>query len=211
MAYIGTSPVPAQNIQGPAGARGPSTDAQPVWNYTTGQNIRVACYTNAAKARLLLNGKEVGETKNYDNNTGIITWDIPYAAGTLEVEGLNASGSKTCGYTIRTTGKPSALQASIETSSIANGKGLAQIKIQVVDENGLPVLLADNEVTCTIEGPAKLLGIEAANGQDMTNYTSNVRRAFRGRMLAYIQPTGETGGITVRFSAPLIGSVEVKL
>ena len=212
MAYVGTSPAPnPANAQGPAGGRGPSTDAQPVWNYTDGQLIRVSCYTNAAKARLLLNGREVGTTKNYDDETGVITWDVPYAAGTLEVEGLNAAGNKTCGAAIRTSGRPYTLTAKVEASSIANGKGLAQISLQVIDEKGIPVILADNEITCTIAGPAKLLGLEAGNGQDMTNYRDNIHRVFRGRMLAYIQATGETGGITVRFTAPLLEPVEVKL
>ena len=48
-----------------------------VWNYEEGQSIRVVCYTNDAKARLELNGKIVGEMKDYDDNTGIIDWDIP--------------------------------------------------------------------------------------------------------------------------------------
>jgi len=212
VAYIGTSPAPnPQNVQGPGQSRGPSTDAQPVWNYEDGQIIRVACYTNAAKARLLLNGREAGATKDYDDNTGIIWWDIPYAAGTLEVVGMDASGNKTCGYTIRTTGRPYALKATIEDNSIANGKGLAQIKIEVVDENGIPVILSEDEITCTIEGPARLLGLEAGNGRDMTNYRDNVHRVFRGRILAYVQATGETAGITVKFTAPWLEPVEVKL
>jgi len=58
----------------------------PIWNYAEGQNIRIPCYTNAAKARLLLNGKEVGAIKEYDDYTGIISWDVLYSPGTLEVE-----------------------------------------------------------------------------------------------------------------------------
>ena len=46
-------------------------------NYEEGQSIRGVCYTNAAKAKLLLDGREVGQTKEYDDNTGIIYWDIP--------------------------------------------------------------------------------------------------------------------------------------
>jgi hypothetical protein len=210
VAYIGTAPAPAANTQGQS--RGPSTDARPVWNYPEEQLIRVACYTNAAKARLLLNGKEVGETKNYDDNTGVITWDIPYTAGTLEVAGMDAAGNQTCEYAIRTSGVPHALKAIVEANSITTGKGgLAQITIQVVDENGNHVYLADNEVTCTITGPAVLLGLEAGNGQDMSNYRDNIHRVFHGQILSYIQSTGETGDITVTFTASLLKSVEIKL
>ena len=209
VAYVGSSLIPTIG-QGQS-SRGPATDAQPRWNYDDGQIVRVSCYTNAAKARLLLNGREVGATKDYDDETGIIFWDIPFAAGTLEVEGLDATGNKTCGSAIRTSGKPYALTAKVDASSISNGKGLAQIVLQIVDENGIPVFLADNEITCTIEGPAKLLGLEASNPTDMSNYRDNIHRVFRGRMLAYIQATGDTGGITVKFASPLLNSVEVKL
>jgi hypothetical protein len=214
VAYLGTYPAPApRNTAGQRQGqdRGPSMDAWPIWNYAEGQSIRVVCYTNAAKARLLLNGREIGETKGYDDSTGIIWWDAPYAAGKLEVEGMDAAGNKTCGYSIQTTGRPFALKATIEDNSIANGKGLAQIKIQVVDENGLPVLISDDELTCVIEGPAKLLGLEAGNGADMTNYRDNVHRVFRGRMLAYIQAAGGAGSITVKFASPWLKPVEVKL
>jgi len=203
VAYLGTSLVPRDN------RRGPSIDALPIWNYAEGQMIRVVCYTNAAKARLLLNGKEVGATKDFDDNTGVIWWEIPYEAGTLEVEGMNAAGKKICGYTLRSSGRPYALTATIEDNTISKGKGLAQIKIQVVDENNIPVKLSDDEVTCVIIGPAKLLGLEASNNSDMTNYRDNVHRVFHGRMIAYIQATGEQGSITVRFTAPWLKPVEI--
>ena len=204
MAYIGTYPTPA-NERGE-----PSIDALPVWNYTDGQNIRVVCYTNAAKARLMLNGREVGATKNYDDNTGVILWDIPYAAGTLEVVGMDAAGNKISGYSIRSSGRPNALTATVAANSIKNSKGLAQITVQVVDDNGIPVMISDDEVTCIIEGPAKLLGLEASNSADMTDSRDNVHRTFHGQILAYIQATGEAGEITVTFTAPWLKSAVVK-
>ena len=69
--YIGT--YPAGNYL--------SVDAWDSWNYTLGEMIRVVCYTNAPQARLLLDGRTVGEMKPYDPKTGIIHWDIPYAPG----------------------------------------------------------------------------------------------------------------------------------
>ena len=205
VAYLGTYPAPTRD------RGGLSTDAWPVWNYADGETIRVVCYTNAAKAQLLLNGKEAGAVKVYDDNTGIIWWDVPYAAGTLEVAGIDATGKKTCAYSIRSSGRPHALSVKVESSTITGNKGLAQVTVQVVDENDVPVMISDNEITCFIEGPAKLLGLEASNNTDMTNYRDNTHRAFHGRLLAYIQVTGETGDITVRFTAPWLKPIEVKL
>jgi len=203
VAYLGAYQAPNRDRDRVA----PSTDAWSVWNYTDGQIIRVVCYTNAAKARLLLNGNEVGATKDYDDNTGIIWWDVPYAAGTLEVVGMDAAGNKTCGYAIRTSGRPYALKATVDDYS----NGLAHITVQVTDENGIPVMISDDEIACTIDGPAKLLGLEASNNTDMGNYRDNIQRVFHGRLLAYIQETGDAGAITVKITAPWLKQVEVKM
>ena len=206
VAYIFTSPIP-----GSAENRGWFGEALPYWNYTEGQLVRINCHTNTAKARLMLNGREAGETKDYDDDTGVITWDITFSPGTLEVIGMDVAGNKTCDNMIRTTGRPYALTTIIEDNTISEGKGLAQITVQVVDENGLPVILSEDEVTCFIEGPARLLGLEAGNNKDMGNYNDAVQRTFRGRLMAYIQPIGEIGEITVRFTAPWLKPAEVKL
>ena len=71
--------------------------------------------------------------------------------------------------------------------------------------------LADNEITCTVEGPARLLGLESGNNTDMTLPVSNRRRVFMGRLMAYVQATGEEGTVTVRFTSPLLESCTVEL
>ena len=92
MAYIGTYPLKDE--------KDVSKDAWAIWNYTEGEKIRVVCYTNAAKARLELNGKVVGEAKAYDEKTGIIYWDIPFASGKLEAIGLNKDDKEVSRYAI---------------------------------------------------------------------------------------------------------------
>ncbi|MCC8154132.1 MAG: DUF4982 domain-containing protein [Tannerellaceae bacterium] len=217
MAYLGTYPTPGKGSQSQMkdvwsqleaegeGAnyeeKTPSMDAWPIWNYEEGQSIRVVCYTNAAKAKLLLDGREVGQTKEYDDNTGIIYWDIPYKAGKLEVIGMDKSGNQVSTYQIQSSKPPYALKIISAEKTISKDRGVAQIVMQIVDENGVPVMLSDNEVTCHIAGPAKLLGLEASNNEDMSDYTDNKHRVYHGRILAYIQAMGEEGEIKVRFSA----------
>jgi hypothetical protein len=191
--------------------REPSMDAWPVWNYEQGQTIRVVCYTNAAKARLELNGKVVGEEKKYDEKTGIISWDIPYETGKLEAIGLSNDGKEVSRYAITSSKQPGILVATAKTVTIDRQKGVAQVMLQVTDENGVPVMLSDNEVTCTITGPGKLLGLEAGNNTDMSDYTDNVQRVFHGHLLAYIQATGEGGPIKVKFTSPWLKAAEVTI
>lgn len=188
-----------------------SMDAWDLWNYEPGQLIRVVCYTNAPQARLLLNGKEVGQMKPYDDKSGIIYWDIPYQDGELRAEGCDAAGKVLSSYVIKTSGRPYALRATIDKEVLSLDKATAHVTIEVVDEQGTIVKLGDNDVTCQIEGPARLLGLEGSNNGDMSDYTDNHHRAFHGRLLAYIQTTGEKGEIRVKLTSPLLKGTEVVL
>jgi hypothetical protein len=164
----------------------------------------------------MLNGREVGAAKNRDDATGIISWDVPWEAGTLEVEGMDAAGGRVSGYSIRTSGRPHALKI-VENRS---GEGLSQIVVQVVDANGVPVVLSDNEITCTVEGPARLLGLEAGNNSDTGDYTDNRQRVFMGKLLACVQAAeepgeagspAEPGRATIRFTSPWLEPAEVDI
>ncbi|MBF4484995.1 sugar-binding domain-containing protein [Flavobacterium sp. CSZ] len=203
MTYIGTYPL--------KDVKDVSKDAWAIWNYTQGEKIRVVVYTNAAKARLELNGKVVGEAKAYDEKTGIIYWDIPFASGKLEAIGLSKDDKEVSRYAISTTQQPVELTIADKNITISKDKGVAKIMVQVKDQNGLPVMLSDNEVTCTISGPGVLLGLEAGNNSDMTDYTDNVQRVYHGHIAAYIQATGEAQPIKVTFTSQWLKPVEVTI
>jgi beta-galactosidase len=204
MIYVGTYPVNNDKEL--------SKDAWSLWNYADGQMIRVVCYTNAAKARLELNGKIVGEEKEYDRKTGVIYWDIPFASGKLEAIGLNNDNKVVSQYAILSSQQPNALVINEKNITIDKEKGVAKVIVQVLDEKGLPVMLSDNEVTCTVSSSGTLLGLEAGNNTNMGDYTDNVQRVFHGHLVAYIQATGTTNEpITVKFTSDWLKSTEVTI
>jgi hypothetical protein len=188
-----------------------SIDAWSSWNYSDGQMIRVVCYTNAAKARLELNGKEVGQLKKYDEKTGIIYWDIPFASGKLEAIGLNNDNKEVSRYTINSSEQPYALVCNEKSISI-DKNGVAKVIVQVVDEKGIPVMLSDNELTCTVSGAGVLLGLEAGNNTDMGDYTDTIQRVFHGHLVAYIQANGMSNEpIKIAFTSNGLKSAEVTI
>lgn len=211
--YIGTYPADSGRRPSPRrdGRIFLSTDALDSWNYALDQNIRVVCYTNAPQARLLLDGRQVGEMKPYDDKSGIIYWDIPFRPGTLKAEGCDKDGKVLSEYSITTSGHPYAIRATADRTELSRDKATAHITVTVLDENGVMVKLADNNITCTVEGPARLLGLEGADNTDMGDYRDNKQRVYNGRLLAYIQTTGEPGEITVKFSSPLLEGTQVKM
>jgi len=216
MVYIGTYPLGKKGQSGDVLTQNeehkeeaPSMDAWSSWNYKAGEMIWVVCYTNVAKAKLLLNGKQIGEIKKYNDKTGIIYWDLPYQSGELKVEGLDEQGDKLADYTVKTSGKPFAIKV---TTSVNNPKDkVAQIGIQIVDEKGVPVTNADTNITCAIVGNGALLGLEAGDNTDMGDYTDQVQKTFQGRLIAYVKKSGKTGVVKVRFSAGKLKGVTVTL
>ena len=207
--YIGTSAVRSA-FGGSRGRLNPS--APDIWNYEEGENVQVFCYTNAAQARLLLDGKVVGEMKPYDPETAIISWEIPFKPGELKAEGCDADGYVESSYVIRTSLRPYALKATADRTELdAEAGAVIQVAVEVLDENGNLVKLADNNVTCTVQGPAVLLGLESGNNTDMSSVLGMSRRVYNGRLLAYVRSTGMPGEIKVNFSSPLLKGAEVKI
>ncbi len=208
--YIGTAAhwgAPGRNGQPGRGGRnrdgGPQVSpyAPDVWNYEPGQRVRVLCYTNAPSARLLLNGQPVNADFQRDERTDILYCDIDYQPGTLRCEASNGAV-----YELTTSKQPSALRLTTDS--------LAHVFVEAVDENGVPVRVADQEVTLTVRG-GRLLGLENGNIQNnhsprrAPDYRPQSRlRLYGGRLVGYVEPTGEQA-VTVRASAPFLQSAEL--
>lgn len=107
------------------------------------------------------------------------------------------------------SGRPYAIRATADRTILSGDRATAHITVEVVDEEGAVVKLGDNEITCAVEGPARLLGLEGSDNSDMSDYTDNRHRVYHGRLLAYIQTTGGEGTVKVRFASPLLKGSEV--
>lgn len=185
-----------------------STNAPSVWNYESGELIRVVAYTNCEEAALYLNGKEIGDRKPYNDETAVIYWDIPYTAGHLEVVGYKED-KPVAKAALRSSGLPYAVKASLDKKENIKAKDCLHLQIQIEDENGIPVALADNQVTCKIEGPAKLLGLESGDNNVADNYRDNKQRCKNGKLLGYIQATGK-GKVYINLTSPLLQSSTIE-
>lgn len=187
-----------------------STSASPSWNYTEGQSVRVVCYTNMPDARLLMNGHVVGGKPQRDEATTVLYWDIEYAPGTLCCEALD--GDKVvAAYDIATYGRPYALRATADKSVLSRPDEVAQVIVEVVDEEGHWVPMSDNEVTCMSMG-VRLLGMENGDARNtMATQAGNRLRVRQGRLVAYLAPGRMHGQQTVTFSSPWLQPAEVSL
>lgn len=198
--YIGTQEMNRERAYG----NRPTMYAPDLWNYEDSSRVMVVCYTNAPQARLRLNGQIVGELKKKDERTGMVTWEMPYQPGVLVGEGVDANGRVVSSYRIATSGKPHALKATL----LEYKDNVAQIEIDVVDEHGTIVKLADNNVHCRVDKtqPMVLMGLENSDTRDMSDKTDATERVYMGRLMAYVAGKGK-----VVFSSPMLRGCSLTL
>jgi beta-galactosidase len=202
MIYIGTYPVPQGRWE-------PLIDAPSVWNYEEGDTIRVVSYTNCETARLFLNGKEIVQEQKRNDETGVISWDVVYQPGNLEVRGYKG-GEMAISDGVETTNRPHSIKAKRWNNTAVKPGDVVQIEVRIVDSQGRFVYFSDNEITCRIEGPARLLGLESSDPTDMGNYNDNKQRVYYGTLIAYIK-VEDHGFTKVSFSSPWLNGEEVEL
>jgi len=177
-------------------------NARHSWNWRTGDTIRVNCITNAEEAELFLNGKSLGKKLKRDTAARGIFWIVNYEPGELLVKGF-ANGSMVSSHQLLTAGEPNTIVAVPDKTQFHQGKKeLAHIEIILHDQNGNPVYDATNEVSFSIDGPAKLLGLESGDLASHEDYHSNTRKLFNGQLIAYVQSNGKPGNIKITISSP---------
>lgn len=171
------------------------------WPGFEGKTIPVLAYSNAERVELYCNEQSLG-TREMDDKLMYARWDVPYQPGTLKA--IAYKGDNIVSETEQTTaGKPTALKITPEESALlADGKDVGHIRIEIVDSEGRMVPHANHEVTITVEGPCRLIGIENGDPIDSTNYKLNHRRAFNGLLQGLIQSGRKSGTITITATSP---------
>lgn len=185
-------------------------EPQRSWNHEAGAKVRVLCYTNLPKVILILNGRTVGEPRERDDSTGMIEWELPFEEGKLEVVAQNKDQEEVMDV-LETSGSARAIKAEVWETRTLTKNGVAQVEIRIVDAQGRSVSGANEEVTCTINGPLRLLGMESGNTRDVGDLRSNRLRTHRGALIAYLRATGPPGKALVTFSAPSLKESVVQI
>lgn len=135
----------------------------PQWNLKgkEGEPINVWVYSNCDEVELLLNKKKLGKQTMPIN--GHLEWTIKYVPGTVEAIGYK-NGKKIATDKVQTTDAPVAIHLSANKNIInANKEDIAMITVDALDKNNLLVPDAENEITFSIQGPGKIIGVGNGN------------------------------------------------
>ncbi|MCD8540343.1 MAG: DUF4982 domain-containing protein, partial [Leadbetterella sp.] len=133
-------------------------------------------------------------------------WDIPYQAGKLEVVASDQNGRETARYAVTTSGRPHAID--ILSAEKSPEGDIAQIVLQVKDEKRSTRDVVRRRDHRAALRPATLLGMEAGNNQDMTDYTDNKHRGVPRPMVIYLRLEDKNAQVKVRLTSPWLQPAE---
>lgn len=183
----------------------PMAHILPHWNWPdrVGQVTPVHVFTSGDEAELFLNGKSLGRKAKGVYEYRLRWDDVIYELGELKVIAYK-DGKRWAEETIKTTGTPSQLKMEVDRKAImADGQDLAFVTVTVVDENGLDVPTANNNISFQLEGPGEIIATDNGDPTDMTPFNSQERKLFNGKVLAIIRALDEqSGSIIATVNAP---------
>jgi beta-galactosidase len=175
----------------------------PHWNWPgkEGEEISVWAHSNCDEVELFLNGQSLGRKtmKKYSH----LEWPVKYAPGTLRAIGYKC-GKEILTAKVETTGAPATIQLTPHRTTLkADGADVSVITIQVNDAQGRMVSTAANEISFTLSGPGKIIGV--GNGDPSSHEPEQLleagavwrRSLFNGLAQVIVQSTGQPGEVTV--------------
>jgi beta-galactosidase len=135
----------------------------PHWNWEKGKKdtVRVWAYSNCDEVELFINDKSLGRKPM--EKLSHLEWNVGYEPGLLSARGYK-NGKEVVTQRVETTGKPSVIHLVPDRLTIkADGEDVSVITVQLEDEKGRVVPTADNEISFTIKGVGKIIGVGNGN------------------------------------------------
>jgi beta-galactosidase len=168
------------------------------------ENVEV--YSNCAGVELLLNGKSLG-SKPLAADASPRNWRVTWEAGTLQAVCQSGAARDE----LRTAGKPVAILLKVDRPRLTpTWDDVAYVTAEVVDEHGVVVPSADNQITFAVTGPGAVVAVD---NQDITShepFQGSVRSAFQGRCVAVVRASA-AGRISVSANAAALKAGSVSL
>lgn len=182
------------------------------WPDRVGKITPVHIFTSGDEAELFLNGHSLGRKKKgpYEYR---LRWDsVVYAPGVLKAVAYR-NGKAWATDSVQTAGTAAQLQLTADRDTIINdGKDISFITLKILDNKGILVPEADNQVRFTVSGPGEIVATDNGYPADLNSFCSTTRAAFNGLALAIIRAiAGKNGVIVVKAAGKGVAPDEIKI
>ena len=174
----------------------------PHWNWKgrEGEITPVFVYTNYDSAELFVNGKSMGIQKKNNatpQNRYRLMWnDVKYEPGTVKVVAFDSNGKIAAESIVKTAGDPYKIVLDADRKTIkADGEDISFVTVSVVDKNGIPCPIADNELQFKVTGAATYRAACNGDATSLEIFHENHMKLFSGKLVVLVKSIKTAGKI----------------
>lgn len=170
------------------------------WNRKPGQQLSIKVFTNADRIVLVENGKQIAEKRNSMNpkDRNQIRFDnIEYQPGYIEAIAYK-NGKRVASHRIETTGEVEKLQLLADQQTWkADGQDLQHIRIIAVDSKGRRVPFAQDKLSFSVEGDARIVAVDNGNNSSDEAHVATTRSLYNGSALVILRAGKKAGQVVL--------------
>jgi len=174
----------------------------PHWNWKgrEGEITPVFVYTSYESAELFINGKSMGIQKKNNSspqNRYRLMWnDLKYEPGTVKVVAYDSAGKKAAESEVKTAGDPYKIMLEADRKTIiADGDDISFVTVSVVDKNGIPCPLADNQLKFKVSGAAVYRAACNGDATSLEIFHKDTMKLFSGKVVVLVKSLKTAGEI----------------
>ncbi|HZU92828.1 MAG TPA: glycoside hydrolase family 2 TIM barrel-domain containing protein [Microbacterium sp.] len=181
-----------------------ASDALSTWSWgDIVAKAEIEVYSSGDHVELQLNGRSLGRRRS-GAATGFLTkFSTPYERGEITAIAYRR-GQEIGRSSLRSAGSP-VLSLRPEAEQVSGADDLCFVWVELADEEGIVDVVRDDLVRVRVSGPGELLSLASAAPSTRESYTDGEHHTYRGRALAVIRATGQSGTITLRASSDRYG------
>ena len=186
-----------------------------------GKVTPVYCYTDYPTAELFVNGKSQGKiTKNPKERLDRyrLRWnDVKYQPGEIKVVVYDAQGNAAGEQTVKTAGKPAALQLDAWTANAelkADGEDMAFVTVSLTDAKGTLIPDAADQLTFQVSGAGTFEAVCNGDATSLESFTKPTMKLFNGQLVVVVRSAKQAGTLTFKVidkKRKLTKSIDIKV
>jgi len=170
------------------------------WNYAPMVETVVEVLSNCESVELLLNGHSLGTKHLADFADHIYKWAVPFESGSLVAQGVKQGQASRTGLV--TSGEPVRIALTADRKALnSDGYDVVHVVAQLTDAQGNPVRVENRLIHFTVDGNARVLGVDNGAIDNVQAYQANQIMTDQGRCLLLIQAKTQAGTIHISAQA----------
>lgn len=181
------------------------------WPGYEGKPANVDIYSEAEEVELFLNGQSMGRKTAGEACGFTAFYEMVYEPGELLAVSYTG-GEETGRFVLRTADSDVKMQVICGEKTLkADGEDLAFVTVRLIDRDNVENLIAEKEITVSVEGAGTLQGFGNADPRAIGSYDDTTWKTYNGYAMAVVRAGATPGEISVRFEAEGCEAQEISI